>query len=287
MMPRHEQVKYALAHALRSVDGSLVTVEPHIQGTMRRNDIRFVPPPDVPLPRFDVDITVISLSAPDALHHTTPPHAPTDPIERRQFTIDDYLKTRAKRVSIIYSTTRRQRYFRPLVLTVGGILEKDAEGFLRSWRRRMKKSVYDFMLRQITDILRELFPFSAISTFVYMTCDLDEGWCEAHYARRLLRCPESVSLDHGHLEAIGDCHPLSFKNSWGGAGGACHDCQLSQLEIYTTHSSPLHALADKHDIRPSWHLSDQDQLSLAKGTFWSLSSSSSGPCYLTVSLSGI
>jgi hypothetical protein len=62
---------------------------------------------------------------------------------------------------------------------------------------------------------------------------------------------------------------------------------LSQLEIYTTHSSPLHALADKHDIRPSWHLSDQDQLSLAKGTFWSLSSSSSGPCYLTVSLSGI
>jgi len=148
MMPRHEQVKYPLAHALRSVDGSLVTVEPHIQGTMRRNDIRFVPPPDVPLPRFDVDITVISLSAPDALHHPTPPHPPTDPIERRQFTIDDYLKTRAKRVSIIYSTTRRQRYFRPLVLTVGGILEKDAEGFRRSWRRRMKKSVYYFLFPQ-------------------------------------------------------------------------------------------------------------------------------------------
>jgi len=61
------------------------------------------------------------------------------------------------------------------VLTVGGILEKDAEGFLRSWRRHMKKSVYDYMLRQITIagasqnqgfgrviLLRELFPFSAI-----------------------------------------------------------------------------------------------------------------------------
>jgi hypothetical protein len=34
-------------------------------------------------------------------------------------------------------------FFRPLVLTVRGILEKD-EGFLRSWRRHMKKSVYDF-----------------------------------------------------------------------------------------------------------------------------------------------
>jgi len=137
MMPRHEQVKYPLAHALRSVDGSLVTVEPHIQGTMRRNDIRFVPPPDVPLPRFDVDITVISLSAPDALHHPTPPHPPTDPIERRQFTIDDYLKTRAKRVvdHLRDNEASTIDYFRPLVLTVGGILEKDAVGFLRSWRK--------------------------------------------------------------------------------------------------------------------------------------------------------
>ncbi len=96
MIPRHEQVKYALAHALRSVDGSLVTVGPHIQGTMRRNDIRFVAPPDVPLPRFDVDIKVISLSALDALHHPTPPHPPTDPIERRQFTIDDLPQDQGK-----------------------------------------------------------------------------------------------------------------------------------------------------------------------------------------------
>jgi len=96
MIPRHEQVKYALAHALRSVDGSLVTVGPHIQGTMRRNDIRFVAPPEVPLPRFDVDIKVISLSALDALHHPTPPHPPTDPIERRQFTIDDLPQDQGK-----------------------------------------------------------------------------------------------------------------------------------------------------------------------------------------------
>ncbi len=137
MLPRHEQVKYALAHALRSVDGSLVTVEPHIQGTMRRNDIRFVPPPDAPLPRFDVDIKVVSLSALDALHHPTPPHPPTDPIERRQFTIDDYLKTRAKRVvdHLRDNEASTIDYFRPLVLTVGGILEKDAVGFLRSWRK--------------------------------------------------------------------------------------------------------------------------------------------------------
>jgi len=41
-------------------------------------------------------------------------------------------------------------FFRPLVLTVRGILEKD-EGFLRSWRRHMKKSVYDFPQSKISN----------------------------------------------------------------------------------------------------------------------------------------
>jgi len=142
MLPRHEQVKYALAHALRSVDGSLATVEPHIQGTMRRNDIRFVPPPDVPLPRFDVDIKVVSLSALDALHHPTPPHPPTDPIERRQFTIDDYLKTRAKRVvdHLRDNEASTIDYFRPLVLLV--YWRRMPWDFSGAGERHMKKSVY-------------------------------------------------------------------------------------------------------------------------------------------------
>jgi hypothetical protein len=59
-----------------------------------------------------------------------------------------YLKTRAKRVvdHLPDNEASTIDYFRPLVLTVGGILEKDAEGFLKSWRRHMKKSVYDYML---------------------------------------------------------------------------------------------------------------------------------------------
>ncbi|GFZ47045.1 hypothetical protein JCM24511_04271 [Saitozyma sp. JCM 24511] len=131
---RHEQAKRTIGTALAMLEGIQVNLEPFTSSTQRRNDIRITGSWSSGLSSEDIDIAIISLASQDSQTATLPFVTTEDGsvAQRAPKLVDKHLNAEARE-------KRRQhapldRPFRPLVLSLGGMMETDARDALKLWK---------------------------------------------------------------------------------------------------------------------------------------------------------
>jgi hypothetical protein len=149
---RHEQVKRAIASALSKIPGVAVVVEPLIEGTARRNDIRITGSQASGVARHEYDVTVVSLSTRDSVNTRIPPTSLSDdPAERCHALIDKFLDSKAE--DKIRRLPRNGIPFTPLVFTVGGMMDKGTVAILQLWKETMPAATFATLCQQLSLIL--------------------------------------------------------------------------------------------------------------------------------------
>jgi hypothetical protein len=128
---RHEQAKYAIGAALSTVEGVQVRVEPLITGTNRSDDIRITGSHSSGLASEDFDITIVSLASQVSRGSMLPITTSGDDsvADRTAKLIHKYLGSLAEEKRCRHPIGDRP--FRPLVLSLGGIMEREARDALK------------------------------------------------------------------------------------------------------------------------------------------------------------
>jgi hypothetical protein len=149
---RHEQVKRAIASAFSKMQGVTVVVEPLIEGTARRNDIRVTGDPESGIARHEYDVTVVSLSTRDSVNtRFANGLAPLDPQERCYGLIHKFLNVIA--YNKIRNLPANRMPFTPLVFTVGGMIDKSTADTLKQWSEIMPLAATMTLWQQLSLIL--------------------------------------------------------------------------------------------------------------------------------------
>jgi hypothetical protein len=139
---RHEQLKHALADALsRSSSLGRVTIEPFVPGTHLRTDIALSGCQASGSGPQEFDLTILSL--------TSTQFQSTDPAKN---TIQQILGRAAQAKRTKYAT-RTATKFVPLVLSLGGAMEKECSETLQGWRDHMPVGTHSFLLKRISILL--------------------------------------------------------------------------------------------------------------------------------------
>jgi hypothetical protein len=147
---RHKQAKHAIGTALATVEGVQAHLEPLITGKQCRNDIRITGLTSSGLSSEDIDITIVSLASQDSQTATLPLATTADDSATERTT-----KLVQKHLSAVAREKRRRhppsdRPFRPLVLSLGGVMETDARDALKLWKSIMTGGVYSLLVRRLS-----------------------------------------------------------------------------------------------------------------------------------------
>ena len=149
---RHEQVKRAIAAALSKIRGVTIVVEPLIDGTARRNDIRVTGNAESGIARHEYDVTVVSLSTRDSVNTRFPRNlAPRDPEERCHGLIQKFLNT------VSANKTSRmpagEVLFTPLVFSLGGMMDRRTVQEIQQWEWLLPQGAFSTLCQQLSVIL--------------------------------------------------------------------------------------------------------------------------------------
>jgi len=139
--PRHNAIRNSIARAIRSIGyGTRVTVEPTIPGTSARNDIRVESCPDVA--PVDYELKVHSLFAFANNIEEDPPEVTLTTLERRAIKGKPAPPPGSRAPPIV-----------PIVLSVGGLIAPASRNALFAWRRHLRPTTWEHLIRQIGLIL--------------------------------------------------------------------------------------------------------------------------------------
>ena len=137
---RHEALKTVLAYHLRRVQGTEVTVEPHIPGRLDRTDLRLVGPASYLQASSDYDLAIVSVFTVTVL----PPSAARDPASLWQATkktIVERLDTKAAEKTRRYAGLTPSA-FHPIIFSSGGTPSSSTQLLLDFWRTVMTDETY-------------------------------------------------------------------------------------------------------------------------------------------------
>ena len=137
---RHEALKTVLAYHLRRVQGTEVTVEPHIPGRLDRTDLRIVGPASYLQASSDYDLAIVSVFAVAVV----PPSAARDPASLWQATkktIVERLDTKAAEKTRRYVGVTPSA-FHPIIFSSGGTPSSSTQLLLDFWRTVMTDETY-------------------------------------------------------------------------------------------------------------------------------------------------
>ncbi len=147
---RHDQVVLVIGHALQSLYAR-IDIEPHTYEGRRRNDIRVAGSGRRGTTTTDYDIKVYSLMAGHA--HLTTSRKPVN-----STIIDHSVAQCGKFLSGVAKSAETRRPwaigdFRPLVFSLGGLMEKKTGTELLKWKTEMTDIVHEAMVRRVSLVL--------------------------------------------------------------------------------------------------------------------------------------
>ena len=147
---RHDQVVLVIGHALQSLDAR-IDIEPHTYEGRRRNDICVAGSGRRGTTTTDYDIKVYSLMAGHA--HLTTSRKPVN-----STIIDHSVAQCGKFLSGVAKSAETRRPwaigdFRPLVFSLGGLMEKKTGTELLKWKTEMTDIVHEAMVRRVSLVL--------------------------------------------------------------------------------------------------------------------------------------
>ena len=147
---RHDQAVAAFGTALATLDGR-VDVEPHTYEGRRRNDLRVQGGFTRGRSTMDYDVKIYSLMGSHAHQTTTRQPTESTTFDHAASQSQKYLASVAK-----IAETRRPwaiGEFQPLVFSLGGLMEKTTANEIGKWRKEMKESVFETMIRRLSVVL--------------------------------------------------------------------------------------------------------------------------------------
>ena len=153
---RHNVVKYGFGNVLKSVPNSITEIEPlidHAQRNTRKNDIRFQGSQERGIPPMEADMAVLSLQAHSARSSINAANVPftADLSEDARNRADAALDARAKQKINNLPPNRFPRgNFYPIVMSAGGLQEKETKRLLKSLRPKLGPGQYQYMTRAIS-----------------------------------------------------------------------------------------------------------------------------------------
>ena len=149
---RNEALKHIIAHGLRTIPGQIITLEPKIRNSSRRNDIRVELSILTGSTAQDYDIRVAALAshASSAVREQQGEDQ-VEMAQRRLNTILD-VAAMAKRTNLPADPREEDRApvdFYPLIFSAGGMMEKGTEATFGRWKMDMGLSSYMYMIRRL------------------------------------------------------------------------------------------------------------------------------------------
>jgi len=147
---RHDQVVLAIGHALHTLDDRVV-IEPHTYEGRRRNDIRLAGSNARGRTAIDYDVKIYSLMAGHA--HSTTTRKPVDSTN-----VDHAVAQCIKYLASVAKVAEVRRPwaigdFKPLVVSLGGLMEKQTAAEVAKWKREMTETVFEAMVRRVSLVL--------------------------------------------------------------------------------------------------------------------------------------
>ncbi|WWC65098.1 uncharacterized protein I303_107712 [Kwoniella dejecticola CBS 10117] len=155
---RHNGVQDAIAAAFRALPNAQVQISPRMYGSFNRfHDIRLIGSARTGIANVDLDVTVVSLGSTSARYsyeHLVDPLPDTAaPADIARHFADLHLDSmaQAKRDNIPLATANATAAlpFRPIVFSVGGLMERGTEAAFKEWKKAMKPWVYSKMMCDI------------------------------------------------------------------------------------------------------------------------------------------
>jgi len=136
---RHDQVVLAIGHALHTLEDRVV-IEPHTYEGRRRNDIRLAGSNARGRTAIDYDVKIYSLMAGHA--HSTTTRKPVDSTN-----VDHAVAQCIKYLASVAKVAEVRRPwaigdFKPLVVSLGGLMEKQTAAEVAKWKREMTETVF-------------------------------------------------------------------------------------------------------------------------------------------------
>jgi hypothetical protein len=149
-LSRHENAKRVIYQALKSTQGVRAHMEPFAIDSDRRNDLRIEGSQSSGLSSEEIDLSIVSLASQRSVAVSLPPDTPEDAPAAEKAS-----KLIHKRLSMVAARKRRDQPtstlpFRPVIISLGGVMEKEAMDVFRTWKGVMTGGVWSFLIRRLS-----------------------------------------------------------------------------------------------------------------------------------------